>query len=62
MNAREFYNTVRDMREQQRRAERSKGRDRTAVISAHELERIIDMEIARVTLIEKERRSPRLEL
>ena len=60
MNAREFYNTVKSMRE----AQRNYFRFRTAqfLSESKTLERAVDAEIKRVELMEREKQQPRLNL
>lgn len=62
MTPRAFYDLVVDMRKHQRAADRSNGRDRQAKRYAKDLEKRVDMEIARVQLLERERLQPRLDL
>ena len=62
MNARKFFNAVVELRKQQRAVERSKGKDRIAISSAKHWADIIDNEIARVQIIERERAQPKLDL
>lgn len=50
------------MREHQRAYSRSNGRDRQELRYSKEMEAVIDREIARVRLLEKERMQPRLDL
>lgn len=51
MNAREFFYTVAEMRDAQRRY--FKSRDQVVLRAARKLENIIDMEIARVKQIQE---------
>ena len=62
MTAKEFFDLVVLMRRHQREYFRSGGRDKKALQYAKEIELRVDTEIKRVELIEKERRSPRLDL
>lgn len=62
MTPKEFYDTVVVMRKHRLAYSRSSGRDRTALRYAKEAERLIDNEIARVQLLQKERLNPRLDL
>lgn len=50
------------MREHQRAYFRSNGRDKQELRYSKEMEAVIDREIARVRLLEKERMQPRLNL
>ena len=61
MTAREFYDTVVKMRQFQRAYFRSKGQDTEALRFARNYEQIIDREIKRVELIEKEKQQPRID-
>ncbi len=62
MTARDFFELVAAMREQQRILFKSRGQNRTALSASRELEKQVDLEIARVRLIQKEKRNPRLDL
>lgn len=62
MSPKEFFDTVVQMREYQRAVKRTKGIDRRMISFANDFEKRIDMEIARVKLIEKENMSPTLKL
>ena len=50
------------MRKHQRAFDRSNGRDKQQQRYARELEKRVDLEIARVQLVEKEQLQPRLDL
>lgn len=60
MNAKEFYDTVVKMRHYQQIYFRSKGQDKEALRYAKNYEKIIDTEIKRVEIIEREKLQPRL--
>lgn len=60
MNAKEFYDTVVKMRYYQRTYFRSKGQDKEALRYAKNYEQIIDSEIKRVEIIQREKLQPRL--
>lgn len=60
MTAKEFYDTVVKMRHFQRAYFRSKGQDKEALRYAKNYEQIIDTEIKRVDLIQREKLQPRL--
>lgn len=60
MNAKEFYDTVVKMRNFQRAYFRSKGQDKEALRYAKNYEQIIDTEIKRVEIIEREKLQLRL--
>ena len=62
MKAREFFDAVVELRKQQRAVVRSKGRDRIAQSAAKHWEGIIDKEIARVAIVEREAAQPKLDL
>ncbi len=62
MKPREFFEAVAKMREHQRAYFRSNGRDKQELRYSKEMEAVIDREIARVRLLEKERMQPRLNL
>lgn len=62
MDAKQFFDLVVLMRKHQREYFRSKGQDKKALQYAKEVEQMVDMEIKRVELIQKERMSPRLDL
>ncbi|MBD5379567.1 MAG: hypothetical protein HDR74_06735 [Bacteroides sp.] len=62
MKAKEFYNTVVEMRKFQRQYARSNGRDSKARQYARQYEQIIDHEIKRVELVTKEQLAPRLDI
>lgn len=58
MNARQFYNLVRQMRAAQKNYFRT--RDKSYLEAAKKIEKEIDAEIARVEEIEFERQNPKL--
>lgn len=60
MTPKEFFDSVVKMRHFQQRFFRSKGQDKEALCYAKDYERIIDNEIKRVELIERERLQPRI--
>lgn len=60
MNPKEFYDTVVKMRHYQRVYFRSKGQDKEALRYAKNYEQIIDTEIKRVDLIQREKLQPRI--
>lgn len=60
MNAREFYNTVKSMREAQRNY--FKFRTKQFLDESKRLEKTIDAEIKRVEQLEIDKQRPRLEL
>ena len=60
MNAREFYNTVKSMREAQRNY--FKFRTKQFLDESKRLEKTIDAEIKRVEQIKLDKKQPRLEL
>lgn len=62
MKPREFFEAVAKIREHQRAYSRSNGRDKQELRYSKEMEAVIDREIARVRLLEKERMQPRLDL
>lgn len=62
MSPKEFYDRVVEMRKWQRQYTRSKGTDKFALGMAAAAEQAIDLEIARVERLEKEKRHPRLDL
>ncbi len=61
MSPKEFFDTVVEMRKHQLAFERSKGRDDLAKRCAKDYEQRIDYEIARVSLLEREKATPRLD-
>lgn len=60
MTPKDFYDTVVKMRHYQRAYFRSKGQDKEALRYAKNYEQIIDTEIKRVEIIERENQQPRL--
>lgn len=60
MTPKEFYDAVVKMRHYQQRFISTKGQDKEAQRFARDYERIIDTEIKRVGLIEREKLQPRI--
>lgn len=60
MKPKEFFDTVVKMRQYQQMYFRSKGQDKVALRNAKAYEQLIDTEIKRVQIIEREKLQPRL--
>lgn len=60
MTPKDFYDNVVKMRQYQQRNFRAKGQDREALRYAKKYEQIIDTEIKRVAIIQREKLQPRI--